>query len=525
VHRILAALLLATTVAASSASTFTFANEPGPYRVGLHVKAQYDFSRVYKGRTDLVTGEPTKGERARPIQALVWYPAQDKGQALVYRDYLATIATEEQPTLGADEVRRATDALLAGWLGGPRGDLVRQELKRPMWARRDAPEHAGKFPVVIYAPSFSAPAVENVDLCEYLASQGYVVIASPSFGARTRSMTADLEGAEAQAADIEFLIGYAHSLPQADMAHVAVIGFSWGGLANVLAAAKDERIGALVSLDGSMRSYPGYVNGGKDAAKYVTAARVTVPLLYMAQHRYSVEDLEKRKFDTTFSLMNQMKYSDVYLVTMNPMQHMDFSSYALRVASDASYDEYSRDEASLAHSWTARYVHRFLDAYLKNDGPARAFLANAPAKNKVPAHMMTLDVRHGSGAPPTLATFVSTLAAGGFEHAIDVYQKLHAEDAGFSLDDSSLNTWGYALMRNGRPNQAIEIFKLATHLFPERWNPFDSLAEAYEQAGQRELAIKNYRRSLELEPKNDHAVERLQALAEANGTGIVKAAK
>ena len=32
--------------------------------------------------------------------------------------------------------------------------------------------------MAIYAPSFAAPAHENLDLCEYLASHGYVVIAS-----------------------------------------------------------------------------------------------------------------------------------------------------------------------------------------------------------------------------------------------------------------------------------------------------------------------------------------------------------
>ncbi|WP_449405768.1 hypothetical protein [Massilia phosphatilytica] len=77
---------------------------------------------------------------------------------------------------------------------------------------RDAPERPGKFPVVIYAPSHSAYAIENADLCEYLASHGYIVLATPSLGPRSHAMTADLEGAEAQADDIGFLVGYAHTL-------------------------------------------------------------------------------------------------------------------------------------------------------------------------------------------------------------------------------------------------------------------------------------------------------------------------
>ena len=50
---------------------------------------------------------------------------------------------------------------------------------KPLWAVRNAPLASGRFPVIIYAPSFSSVSWENADLCEYLASYGYVVIASP----------------------------------------------------------------------------------------------------------------------------------------------------------------------------------------------------------------------------------------------------------------------------------------------------------------------------------------------------------
>lgn len=52
-----------------------------------------------------------------------------------------------------------------------------------LWAVADAPFAEGRFPVVIYAPSGSSVSWENADLCEYLASHGYVVLASPSMGA------------------------------------------------------------------------------------------------------------------------------------------------------------------------------------------------------------------------------------------------------------------------------------------------------------------------------------------------------
>jgi len=63
-------------------------------------------------------------------------------------------------------------------------DGMKPTLNDSLWARRDAKAQTGKFPLVIYAPSFSAMSWENVDLCEYLASHGYVVIASPSLERR-----------------------------------------------------------------------------------------------------------------------------------------------------------------------------------------------------------------------------------------------------------------------------------------------------------------------------------------------------
>jgi dienelactone hydrolase len=132
-------------------------------------------------------------------------------------------------------------------------------LTEPLRSARDVPAARGRFPVVIYAASDSAVSWENADLCEYLASQGYVVIASPSMGVNTRDMTDDVPGIEAQARDISFLITYAKTLPDADVSEVAVVGFSWGGISNLFAAARDQRIDALVALDGSMRYFPGLV--------------------------------------------------------------------------------------------------------------------------------------------------------------------------------------------------------------------------------------------------------------------------
>ena len=58
------------------------------------------------------------------------------------------------------------------------------------------------------------------------------------------------------------------------------------------------------------------------------------------------------------------------------------------------------------------------------------------------------------------------------------------------------------------------IFKLNVEAFPEAFNPHDSLGEAYMVAGQKELAIASYERSLEWNPDNTNAVAALARLRE-----------
>ena len=71
---------------------------------------------------------------------------------------------------------------------------------------------------------------------------------------------------------------------------------------------------------------------------------------------------------------------------------------------------------------------------------------------------------------------------------------------------------GYNLLNDNQLNQSIEVFKLNTALFPSSSNVYDSLGEAYAKAGNKELAVKAYEKSIELNPKNDRGKEALAKL-------------
>lgn len=59
---------------------------------------------------------------------------------------------------------------------------------------------------------------------------------------------------------------------------------------------------------------------------------------------------------------------------------------------------------------------------------------------------------------------------------------------------------------------AIKTFQLNTQAFPNSGNAWDSLAEVNMNAGQIEAAIKQYKKSLELDPLNTNAIKMLEKL-------------
>ena len=84
--------------------------------------------------------------------------------------------------------------------------------------------------------------------------------------------------------------------------------------------------------------------------------------------------------------------------------------------------------------------------------------------------------------------------------------------ADFGFEEFRLNTMGYQLLGRDRADDAIAIFKLNVEAFPRSGNVHDSLGEAYLKAGQKDLAMASYRRSLELNPSNQNARDILKKL-------------
>jgi len=129
------------------------------------------------------------------------------------------------------------------------------------------------------------------------------------------------------------------------------------------------------------------------------------------------------------------------------------------------------------------------------------------------------DILYGRTPPPprrpVWELLWEVLQERGAEEAVTRYRELregHPEE--YDFGENQLNTLGYRLLGAGRTGDAIRVFSLNVEVFPESFNPYDSLGEAYMASGDKENAVKNYARSLVLNPGNANAIQMLQRLAE-----------
>ena len=106
-----------------------------------------------------------------------------------------------------------------------------------------------------------------------------------------------------------------------------------------------------------------------------------------------------------------------------------------------------------------------------------------------------------------------TTAAQSVDAAVQQYRELKTnEPTAYDFAEAELNTLGYQLLQAKKFKEAIRIFQLNVEAYPQSGNVYDSLAEAYMDDGNKQLAIENYRKSLQLDPANANAVLMLKKL-------------
>jgi tetratricopeptide (TPR) repeat protein len=101
----------------------------------------------------------------------------------------------------------------------------------------------------------------------------------------------------------------------------------------------------------------------------------------------------------------------------------------------------------------------------------------------------------------------------GAEAGLKKYDELRKENNGqLFFTEGLMNALGYRLLSKDNTTDAIEVFKFNAKEYPESFNVYDSLGEAYYKNGDMELAVINFERSVEMNPNNENGKAMLEKI-------------
>lgn len=107
-------------------------------------------------------------------------------------------------------------------------------------------------------------------------------------------------------------------------------------------------------------------------------------------------------------------------------------------------------------------------------------------------------------------SMTESIGAGDLGAALKLYRAYRADPTHAYLStEAEINRLGYELLRQKREREAVEIFKLNVADYPQSANTYDSLADAYEASGQKELAVEFSEKTLAAIPA-DRADDRVK---------------
>ncbi|HDZ14851.1 MAG TPA: alpha/beta hydrolase [Pricia sp.] len=479
----------------------------GAYNVGFKHYTMIDSTRLY-----IIENDFNNQLVYRPIPVSIWYPAvidNKNAKQITVLDYLQILKEEE-------ESQNLPNELLLDWFPDLGGDTPQNKahLTEKVNALSNADFSEGKFPVVVYAPSYQASSIENFALFEYLASNGFVVISSPSRGTDTRWLeggtTKDME---TQSRDVEFLLKEIHKYEYIDFDRIALMGFSFGGISNAITVMKNRKISALVSLDGTERyNYPVL-----EKSPYFDLDRFNIPYVHFAQKDIPEEVLTSDKIPAElnykFQLYDSLKYSNAYSYKLHDLTHSHFGSIGVLFAYRDKRQDKSDDKIMASYKLLSQHTLQFLNATLKNEEKAREFIENSPDKNGISETLILKKMKKSGTKEFDYNDFKDLALNQGYRDLIPLYKTIVAKNPTFKPEAWMLNKLGVRLSFNaGKLEQGINVFLLGVHIYPEWANLYDSLALAYLYNQDHKNAITNFKKSLELDPENQHAIDRLKEL-------------
>lgn len=450
----------------------------GQYKVGFKTIEVYDYTRTFRASRDYF-GNPIEGETARPVQVCVWYPSEAvaDAQPLTLGEYAFPYPERQEFFNFVSRLQDRENMRMQGMLRGL--EPVMALFGTETGAVRGAPEVEGKFPVVIYAGDRTTGIMDNSPMWEYLASHGYVVAGLHSVGTSGLNPTATVRDLETQARDMELALAQMRGVPQADLQRVALAGRGQGAQAAVLVGMRNSSVGAVLvlgELAGMGENSPVLL----EHPEY-DASALWVPILHVG---------------TRPGMCDAFKYADRTSVTDTNLTPMSLTYYGIIAGLGPAADTVQAVQALGQYQDIFPFVHDFLAWKFEDDsGAAKRF---EPSSTGQQGEWV---IAHASAEPrpPTSDEFLAIIAGPGVTTAGEVLDKFGLPTPSEPvLAENLYNGLGYQFFQRGDAASGVVVLKWGTIAYPQSANAWDSYAEVSLAAGDREGALKAWKKSLEL---------------------------
>ena len=477
---------------------------PGPHGVGFTAVEKYDYSRAFRPKTDYF-GAMLEGERARPLQICIWYPAVTGPDdfTMVYGEYAFPYPTDESFMNILSNVHNREIMILLRQFNRDRG-ILQELMSVKLAAVRDAPAAEGAFPLIIYHNGPSC--VENAVLCEYLASWGFVVAGTHSLGMTSLNPTPDQASLENLIRDREFILAETRNRPYVDRNKLGLLGFLHGSFGAVIAALRNSDVDAVACLQSE------FLN--PDNAAYLTdnafydPTRLAVPLLQIYSENEQIRDL---------SALDSLKYATIYKIKLNGLRNYDFTHYGLMAAVTDQPDQPSAAVVQEGYKTICAYVRNFFEAELNKNQAGFKFLSDPAVQPAFDSNFVTVAYRKGSELPPTAAQFVSIINEYGVPKGVEIFEKFRKLDPDLVLlQEAQFNALGYRSLQTNQLDDAVQLFRMNAETFPNSANVWDSYADGCVAAGDIKTATTCYKKVLEVLPNDPNLDDQLRTTLRTN---------
>lgn len=492
---ILTVLTVCSAQCVSAQNQLTSGLESGEWAVGFKVFHEYDQRRSYFPKYDYF-GKRTGFPMGRPLQIAVWYPAKDKhpGNEFSYGDYIRFTASEIDFANDSKSARQSMVDEIVDRVAPAFHPQINRLLNQHVCVKLNADQAIGDFPLVIYAPPMNTSWFDNSVLCEYLASKGYVVLATTAKGEYTRMQGQGSRSIHVQADDIAYLAQFGRRFTNNEK--IATIGFSRGGLANLIFAMKNKNVDATISLDGSIFS-AGWLADIK-ASEYYEPAEFDSNLLMITKN-LSAPQLNPATF------YDQVQFCDKCLIRFDHGNHGYFSAHTLLLDLTIrdSIPEEQKKQFATFYVEMAEYVGSFLDHYVKEE---QAFSEHQDKRFK---HSFDFKTSTQKAIDPASIAF--WINHRGIDYVNKIVAAIETTDSDFTkkLNWRDLNPIADQLANDGKHAEAVKVLLLSDKAFPDWYITNKQIADCYLQLDQQQNGIEHLRIALADNPRDSQVRDSL----------------